>query len=58
MAGCCLLQTVGLTTMIIMMMITIIIVIVIIDNKEGTYMLIDVAFSGDRNVIKKEQRRP
>jgi len=24
------------------------------DNKQGTYMLIDVAISGDRNVIKKE----
>jgi hypothetical protein len=28
--------------------------IIIRDNEEGTYMLIDVAISGDRNVIKKE----
>ena len=28
--------------------------IVIRDNEKGTYMLIDVAISGDRNVIKKE----
>jgi hypothetical protein len=27
---------------------------IIRDNEEGTYMLIDVAISGDRNVIKKE----
>jgi hypothetical protein len=34
----------------------ILIIIIIIDYKEGTCtcMLIDVAFSGDRNVIKKE----
>jgi hypothetical protein len=28
--------------------------IIIRDNKQGPYMLIDVAISGDRNVIKKE----
>jgi len=28
--------------------------IIIRDNEKGTYMLIDVAISGDRNVIKKE----
>jgi len=28
--------------------------IIIRDNGKGTYMLIDVAISGDRNVIKKE----
>jgi len=28
--------------------------IIISDNEKGTYMLIDVAISGDRNVIKKE----
>jgi len=28
--------------------------IIIRNNEEGTYMLIDVAISGDRNVIKKE----
>ena len=28
--------------------------IIIRDNEEGTCMLIDVAISGDRNVIKKE----
>jgi len=28
--------------------------IIISDNGKGTFMLIDVAISGDRNVIKKE----
>ena len=28
--------------------------IIILDNEKGTCMLIDVAISGDRNVIKKE----
>jgi len=28
--------------------------ITIRDNKKGTFMLTDVAISGDRNVIKKE----
>jgi hypothetical protein len=31
--------------------------IIIRDNERGTYMLIDVAISGDRNVIKKKLRR-
>jgi len=31
--------------------------IIIHDNKEGTYMLIDVAIPGDRNVIKKEAEK-
>jgi len=31
--------------------------IIICDNKKGTYMLIDVAISGDRNVIKKEANK-
>jgi len=31
--------------------------IVIRDNEKGTYMLIDVAISGDRNVIKKEAEK-
>jgi hypothetical protein len=30
--------------------------IIIQDNEKGTYMLIDVAISGDRNVIKKRSR--
>ena len=30
--------------------------IIIRDNEKGTYMLIDVAISGDRNVIKKRSR--
>ena len=30
--------------------------IIIGDNEKGTYMLIDVAISGDRNVIKKGRR--
>jgi hypothetical protein len=30
--------------------------IIIRDNEEGTCMLIDVAISGDRNVIKKRGR--
>jgi hypothetical protein len=28
--------------------------IIIRDNKNGTYVVIDVAISGDRNVIKKK----
>jgi hypothetical protein len=31
--------------------------IIIRDNEKGTCMLIDVAISGDRNVIKKNLRR-
>jgi len=31
--------------------------IIISDNEKGTCMLIDVAISGDRNVIKKETER-
>ena len=31
--------------------------IIICDNEKGTRMLIDVAFSGDRNVIKKKKPR-
>ena len=31
--------------------------ITIRDNKQGTCMLIDVAISGDRNVIKKEAEK-
>jgi len=31
--------------------------IIIRDNEKGTCMLIDVAVSGDRNVIKKKPRR-
>jgi len=31
--------------------------IIISDNKQGTCMLIDVAISGDRNVIKKEAEK-
>jgi hypothetical protein len=30
--------------------------IIILDNERGTCMLIDVAISGDRNVIKKRSR--
>jgi len=37
-----------------MVMMTIIIIRV---NKKGTCMLIDVAISGDRNVIKKEAQK-
>ena len=40
--------------MMMMMIIIIIIIIIIRDNEKGTCMLIDVAISGDRNVIKKE----
>ena len=42
----------SITTIII-----IIINIVIRDNENGTCMLIDVAISGDRNVIKKETEK-
>ena len=31
--------------------------IIIRDNDKGTHMLIDVAISGDRNVIKKEAEK-
>jgi len=31
--------------------------IIIRDNEKGTCMLIDVVMSGDRNVIKRKQRR-
>jgi len=31
--------------------------IIIRGNKHGTYMLIDVAIPGDRNVIKKEAEK-
>jgi hypothetical protein len=34
-----------------------IIIIIIRDNKPGTYMLIDVAITGDRNVMKKEAEK-
>jgi hypothetical protein len=47
---------------IIIIIINIIIIIIIIiniirDNEMGTCMLIDVAISGDRNVIKKEAEK-
>jgi hypothetical protein len=32
-------------------------IIIIRDNEKGTWMLIDVAISGDRNVIKKETEK-
>jgi hypothetical protein len=35
----------------------IIIIIIIINNEKGTCMLIDVAISGDRNVVKKEAEK-
>jgi len=31
--------------------------IIICDNKKGTCMLMDVAITGDRNVIKKEAEK-
>jgi hypothetical protein len=31
--------------------------IIIRDNEKGTYKIIDVAISGDRNVIKKEAEK-
>jgi len=43
--------------MILMMIIIIIIIIIISNNKKGTYLLIDAAISGHRNVIKKEDER-
>jgi len=51
-----LLQPLGLAIMMKMMMMMMI-TIIIRDNKEGTCMLIDVAFSGDGNVIKKETEK-
>ena len=38
-------------------MIIIIINTIIRDNEKGTLMLIDVAISGDRNVIKKDAEK-
>jgi hypothetical protein len=38
-------------------LIIIIIIIIIIDNEKGTCMLINVAISGDRNLIKKEAEK-
>ena len=38
-------------------MMMIIIIIIIRDNEKGTCTLIDVAISGDRNVIKKETEK-
>jgi len=43
--------------MMMMMMMMIIIIIIIRDNEAGTCMLVDVAISGDRNVIKRKSRR-
>ena len=40
--------------MMMMIIIIITIIIIILGNEKGTCMLIDVAISGDRNVIKKE----
>ena len=40
-----------------MMIIILTIVIIIRNNEKGTCMLIDVAISGERNVIKKKPRR-
>jgi hypothetical protein len=40
-----------------MMMMMIIIIIIIRDNEKGTRMLIHVAISGERNVIKKEAEK-
>jgi hypothetical protein len=31
--------------------------IIILDNEKGTYILIEVTISGDRNLIRKEARR-
>jgi hypothetical protein len=44
-------------TAVATIIIIIIIIIIIRDNERGTCMLIDVAISGDRNVIKKKPRR-
>ena len=43
--------------MMMIMMIIIIIIIIIRYNKKGTCILIDVAISVDRNVIKKEAEK-
>ena len=42
---------------LLVQIIIIIINITIRDNEKGTCMLIDVAISGDRNVIKKEAEK-
>jgi hypothetical protein len=47
----------GCKTLEIIIMIIIIIINTIRDNEKGTCMLIDVAISGDRNVIKKEPEK-
>ena len=50
--------TTQLALVIMMMMMMLMIIIIIIrDNEKGTCMLIDVAISGDRNVIKKEAEK-
>ena len=46
-----------LVIIVIIVIIIIIIIIIIRDNEKGTCMLIDVAISGDRNVIKKEAEK-
>jgi len=43
--------------MMMMMIIIIIIIIIIRDNEKRTCILIDVAISGDRNVVKKKPRK-
>ena len=42
---------------IIIFIIIIITIIIIRDNEKGTCMLVDVAISGDKNVIKKEAEK-
>jgi hypothetical protein len=53
------LSEIKLIIMLIVMMVIIIIIIIIIirGNEKETGMLIDVAISGDRNVIKKEAEK-
>ena len=46
-----------LSLIIIIIIIIIVIIIIIRDNEKGTCMLIDVAISGDGNVIKKEAEK-
>ena len=43
--------------MMMMIIIIIIIIIIIRDNEKRTCILIDVAISGDRNVVKKKPRK-
>jgi len=45
--------TTQLQSLLLLLLVVVVVNIIIHDNEKGTCMLIDVAISGDRNVIKK-----